>query len=163
MKLAGEIVTKGLCNFYNIPYSIIRPSAVYGPTDMNRRVSQIFVESAFKDKLIEIEGKNEKLDFTYIEDLVQGIILTMKSPKSRNEIFNLTYGNSRSIQDLADVMRDNFDEVQIENVERDELMPFRGTLSVDKARKLIGYSPQNPIEIGFKKYIEWYRDVYREV
>ena len=41
MKLAGEIVTKGLCGFYNIPYTIIRPSAVYGPTDMNNRVANI--------------------------------------------------------------------------------------------------------------------------
>ena len=38
MKHAGEIITKGLCNYYNIPYTIIRPSAVYGPTDMNQRV-----------------------------------------------------------------------------------------------------------------------------
>ena len=42
MKLAGEVATKGLCNFYGIPYTIIRPSAVYGPTDMNQRVTQIF-------------------------------------------------------------------------------------------------------------------------
>ena len=74
----------------------------------------------------------------------------------------MTYGRSRSIQDLAGVMRDNFSEVQVENVKRDELMPFRGTLSVDKARKRLGYSPKNPIEIGFKKYIDWYRDLYRE-
>jgi nucleoside-diphosphate-sugar epimerase len=36
-------------------------------------------------------------------------------------------------------------------------MPFRGTLSVDKARKLFGYAPANPIEVGIPKYIEWYR------
>ena len=40
MKLSGEIVTRGLCNFIQFHFSIIRPSAVYGPTDMNRRVSQ---------------------------------------------------------------------------------------------------------------------------
>ena len=64
MKLAGEIVTKGLCNYYNIPYTIIRPSAVYGPTDMNNRVSQIFINKAIKGEMIKIQGKNEKLDFT---------------------------------------------------------------------------------------------------
>ena len=50
MKLAGEVVTEGLCRLHNIPYTIIRPSAVYGPKDMNRRVSQIFIENAFKKK-----------------------------------------------------------------------------------------------------------------
>ena len=56
MKLAGEIVTKGL-GFYNIPYTIIRPSAVYGPTDMNNRVTQIFINKAFKSETINIQGK----------------------------------------------------------------------------------------------------------
>ena len=54
MKLAGEIVTKGLCKEYNIPYNIIRPSAVYGPTDMNYRVSQYFIEKAFLKEKISI-------------------------------------------------------------------------------------------------------------
>ena len=43
MKLAGEIITKGISKLNNIPYTIIRPSAVYGPTDMNLRVSQYFI------------------------------------------------------------------------------------------------------------------------
>ena len=46
MKYSGEIITKGMCKLYNLPFSIIRPSAVYGPMDMNRRVTQIFIEAA---------------------------------------------------------------------------------------------------------------------
>mgnify|MGYP001971164603 CR=1 FL=1 len=75
MKLAGEIITKGLCSFYNIPYTIIRPSAVYGPTDMNQRVTQIFLEKALKGEQLKIQGKDEKLDFTFVEDLANGCIL----------------------------------------------------------------------------------------
>jgi len=36
-------------------------------------------------------------------------------------------------------------------------MPFRGTMNVDKARNLLGYDPQNPIEVGIDKYVQWYR------
>ena len=54
MKLAGEIVTRGLGKYYNIPFTIVRPSAVYGPTDMNNRVSQIFIEKAQKGQTIKI-------------------------------------------------------------------------------------------------------------
>ena len=43
-KLTGEILTKSYANTYGFDYVMIRPSAVYGPTDSNRRVSQIFVE-----------------------------------------------------------------------------------------------------------------------
>ena len=58
MKLAGEIITKGLCNYY-INFTTIRPSAVYGPTDMNQ-ISQIFIEKAIKGKkfLFKVKMKN---------------------------------------------------------------------------------------------------------
>lgn len=75
MKYCGEKITEGLCKLYGLKYSIIRPSAVYGPTDMNRRVSQLFIEGARKNKKLIVEGEEEKLDFTYIEDLVDGLIL----------------------------------------------------------------------------------------
>ena len=76
MKLSGEVITKGLGGFFDIPVTIVRPSAVYGPTDMNRRVSQIFVEKAFKGEKISIQGADELLDFTYIKDAANGLVCT---------------------------------------------------------------------------------------
>ena len=100
MKLAGEIVTKKLFNFYKIKYNIIRPSAVYGPTDMNRRVSQIFIEKALKEELINIQGSNEKLDFTYVKDIAKGFVLSAINKNVNNEIFNITSGNTKSLKEL---------------------------------------------------------------
>ena len=104
MKLAGEIVTKGLCAFYNIPYTIIRPSAVYGPTDMNNRVTQIFINKALKGEIINIQGKNEKLDFTFAEDLASGCILASTQKKGENQIFNITYGKSETLLKFVKVV-----------------------------------------------------------
>ncbi len=81
----------------------------------------------------------------------------IENPAAENQTFNLTYGSSRSIKELVEVIRKEFPNVKIENVVRDHLMPFRGTLSVDKARRTFGYEPKNPIEIGLPKYIDWYR------
>jgi len=99
------------------------------------------------------------LDFTYIDDLVEGVCLTITKPAARNQVFNMTYGSSRSIQDLVDIVKEHFPDVQVESIERDNLMPFRGTLSVAKAARLLGYAPKNPIEVGFPKYIRWYRSL----
>jgi nucleoside-diphosphate-sugar epimerase len=49
----------------------------------------------------------------------------------------------------------------VKNVERDRLMPTRGTLSVEKATRLLGYQPKNPVDVGFPKYVEWYLDMER--
>jgi len=108
---------------------------------------------------LRVEGDgDEKLDFTYIDDLVQGVALAIQMPTARNQIFNLTFGQSRSISDLVDIMKQHFPQVKVQYIERDNLMPFRGTLSVQKARDLLGYQPSNPIDVGFPKYIEWYRE-----
>ena len=67
MKLAGEILTRVYAKRYGIAYTIIRPSAVYGPTDNNRRVIQIFLENAFAGEPIYINrGSDTVLDFTYV-------------------------------------------------------------------------------------------------
>ena len=66
VKLAGEIITKGMCKQYNIPYTIIRPSAAYGPTDMNQRVTQYFIEKAMAGEELTIH-EDEKLDYTIVD------------------------------------------------------------------------------------------------
>ncbi|MBN2734996.1 MAG: NAD(P)-dependent oxidoreductase [Methanomicrobiaceae archaeon] len=160
LKVAGERMVVAYNQVFNLPYTIIRPSALYGPRCVSRRVGQIFIENAMKGKNLRIDGDgNERLDFTYVDDLVSGIIQVIRHPAARKEIFNLTYGESRSLNDLSEIILKEFPGVDTQYVERDNLMPFRGTLSVDKARKLIGYNPQNPIEIGFPKYIQWYKSL----
>ena len=99
MKLAGEIVTRGLANFYDIPFTIIRPSAVYGPTDMNRRVVQIFIEKAIKGETIDVQGADERLDFTNVRDVARGFVEAATNANAVGETFNITNGNSRTLLD----------------------------------------------------------------
>lgn len=163
LKLAGEKMVIAYQQVFGLTYTIVRPSALYGPRCVSRRVGQIFIESALQDLPLRVDGDGEeKLDFTYIDDLVQGIALAIREPAARNEIFNLTYGSARSIRDLVDVIKSEFPKVKVDYVERDKLMPFRGTLNVDKARRLLGYAPSNPIDVGVRKYIEWYRALVAE-
>tara|TARA_B100000989_G_scaffold195635_1_gene147666 strand:+ start:1298 stop:2284 length:987 start_codon:yes stop_codon:yes gene_type:complete len=155
MKLAGEIITKGISRLNNIPYTIIRPSAVYGPTDMNRRVSQIFIESAFKDKLIEIEGKNEKLDFTFIEDLAKGCVLAGTKKKGINQTFNITYGKGQTLYSYVINLKRFFPNLKFKIKPKDITKPSRGTLSINKARKLLNFNPKYNLRVGIKKYVEY--------
>jgi len=158
LKLGGEKLVIAYQQVFDLPYTIIRPSALYGPRCVSRRVIQIFIENALSGQKLRIDGDgSEKLDFTYIDDLVQGVCLSIQKPEARNQVFNLTYGSSRSIADMAAVIKKHFPEVEMESVPRDHLMPFRGTMNVDKARNLLGYDPQNPIEVGIDKYVQWYR------
>ena len=155
VKLAGEKITEGLCRTYNIPYNIVRPSAVYGPTDINRRVSQIFIDNALKNKDLEIYGgESEMLDFTYVSDIAEGFILSAFTEVS-GETFNITGGNARSLLDYANILKSYLPDIKINLHPRDETLPKRGTLSIEKATKILGYSPKYDLEKGIKEYISF--------
>ena len=158
MKYSGEIITKGLCKLYNIPFTIIRPSAVYGPTDMNRRVSQVFIEAAINNKEIYVEGPNEKLDFTYIDDLVDGLILAGIKSSAKNETFNMTFGKGRKLIDFVNILKKYFPNLKIKIKPKDKTKPSRGTLSVSKAKKLLNYKPKISIEKGVEKYLRFLKN-----
>ena len=159
LKFGGEKLVIAYNQAFDIPYTIIRPSALYGERCVSRRVGQIFIENALHGMEITIAGDgNDRLDFTYIDDLVDGIIKTIDNKNSRNEIFNLTYGDSRSLGDMANIIKGHFLDVNVNYIPKDKLTPDRGTLSVEKAKQLIGYDPKWPIENGLEKYINWYKE-----
>ena len=104
-----------------------------------------------------------RLDFTYIDDLVSGIVCVLSEETAKNQIFNLTYGESRSVKQMTEIVAEHFPDTTISYLPKDELMPDRGTLSVDKARRMIGYDPQYPLEIGFVNYINWYQELFKQL
>jgi len=161
LKLAGEKLVIAYNQVFNLPYTIVRPSALYGERCVSQRVSQIFIENAIKKENIIIQGDgSDSLDFTYIQDLTDGIKKIIESDNSINQVFNITYGECRSINQLAKIIQEQFPEIKIiYQLKKDSLMPERGTLIVDKAKKLIDYHPVYPIETGLRNYIKWYKEI----
>jgi len=157
LKVAGEKIVIGYHQVFDLPYTIVRPSALYGPRCVSRRVGQVFIENALEGLPLRVEGDgSDRLDFTYIDDLVSGLVGVIGHPAAYNQTFNLTYGAGRSIAEVAEIVCARFPEIEVQRTERDRLMPERGTLSVAKARELLGYRPEYPIEMGFDRYVDWY-------
>lgn len=160
LKYAGEKIVKAYKDVFNLDFTIIRPSALYGERCVSRRVTQLFLENIFSKNEITVHGDgNEKLDFTYIDDLCQGVIKIIENQNSKNQIFNITYGQGRSITELTKILKTTFPSLKIQYKERDKLMPIRGSLSIEKAKKLLDYQPHFRLEEGYMRYIEWYKEV----
>ncbi len=158
-KLMGEHLIRTYNTQYGLGTTIIRPSALYGERCISRRVSQIFLENALTGKSLRLEGGGDgKLDFTYIIDLVQGLVraLALHDSPADSNTFNITYGNARSIRDLADIIQSIVPNVIIENYPRAVDKPIRGTLSIERAQSILGFKPEWALDIGYKKYCEWY-------
>ena len=157
LKYSGEKLLIAYNQVFGLKYSIIRPSALYGERCVSRRVSQVFIENAINSKNLEINGDGQdSLDFTYIDDLINGVELVIKNKSSLGQTFNITFGKSEKIINLAKYIANKFN-VKINFKKRDKLMPKRGTLDISKAKKLINYSPIFNIYKGIDKYIDWYK------
>jgi len=161
LKFGGEKLVIAYNQVFDLPYTIIRPSALYGERCVSRRVGQIFIESALQGQNISVSGDgNDKLDFTYIDDLVQGLIKLVGNENSKNKVFNLTFGESRSLNEMLTILKEHFPDISIHYLPKNKLMPDRGTLSIENAKNIFNYQPQYPLEKGFVKYIEWYKDFF---
>jgi nucleoside-diphosphate-sugar epimerase len=158
LKLSGEQMVKAYNNTFDLPYTIIRPSALYGERCISRRVGQVFLENAVHGEEITIAGDGkDQLDFTFIKDLIEGVKNIIENENAINETFNITYGESRTVGDMARIIDKLFPGVNIKYVPKDKLTPDRGTLLIDKARRLIGYNPQYHLEKGYVEYVNWYK------
>jgi nucleoside-diphosphate-sugar epimerase len=161
LKFSGEKMVIAYNQVFGLPYTIMRPSALYGERCVSRRVGQVFIENAIQGLDLQISGDgSDRLDFTYIDDVIQGVVKAIERPEARNQVFNLTFGGSRSISQMVDILRGEFRGITVKSTPKDKLMPDRGTLSIDKARKLLGYEPGYPLETGFPRYIEWYKNLF---
>jgi nucleoside-diphosphate-sugar epimerase len=160
LKVAGEKMVIAYNQVFEMPYTIIRPSALYGPRCVSRRVGQIFIENALEGKTLRVDGQGEeKVDFTYVGDLVDGVIAAIESEAARGEIFNMTAGRGRTLAELVSFVQRRFPEIEVEYIERDALRPFRGGLSIEKARTTLGYDGKTPLERGLDEYIDWYNEL----
>jgi nucleoside-diphosphate-sugar epimerase len=155
-KLAGEVIVETFSRGQGLPYAIVRPSAVYGPTDMNDRIVQRFVECALWNRpLTIVDPEHTVLDFSYVKDVAQGLVKTLLSPVT-NETFNITAGEGRTLSDLYELLRVQFPDMPVEvSMRTDDFRPKRGALDVSKARSILGYEPQYPLERGVQEYVEF--------
>jgi UDP-glucose 4-epimerase len=155
MKLAGENCALGLGRTFGINVAAVRPSAVYGPTDANRRVTQIFLESARKGERLTVHGEDDALDFTYVEDCAAGFVLAAVRKEAIGEVFNITAGHGVKLVELAELLKKHFPALQYDVLPRDATRPKRGPLSIEKASKLLGFTPKYDIKAGFEAYIDF--------
>jgi nucleoside-diphosphate-sugar epimerase len=156
-KAASEDLVTGFGGARGIRSTIIRPSAVYGFGDLNRRVSQVFLEKILHGQKITANNPDVTfLDFTYVQDLVEGAYRAiLQLSKGLTGTFNITTGNARSISELIDIMSMRyFPDIEVEIIKTRSFRPNRGSLDINKARTLLGYEPKWSLETGMAEYID---------
>ena len=155
MKLAGEWLVRDYSRRTGMAHTILRPSAVYGPLDVEDRVVSKFLLGAMRGEAIPVRGNLEELDFTFVSDAAEGIAKAAVSDDTHNTTYNITRGRSRTLLEAAELAVRIAGQGTIEVEVADENFPSRGQLNTQRAHLDFGYRPKVDIEQGFQEYYEW--------
>ncbi len=179
-KKANELMAHCYAHLYRIPCTGLRFFTVYGPWGRPDMALFIFTKAILEGKPIEVYNNGKmKRDFTYIDDIVEGILRTLDHPAKPNSawsgeqpdpgtssaparIYNI--GNHQPVELL------HFIEVLEQALGKKadkKLMPMQAGdvpatyADVDDLSRDVGFKPSTPIEAGIPRFVEWYREFYR--
>lgn len=163
-KMTGEMY----CNFYAHHYGMkivnCRFFNSYGPGEVPGQYHNVipnFIYWAMKGQSLPITGTGEETrDFSYVLDLVQGLIKSGYYEEAVGENFNLAAGREISIKDMALLVNEttgNKADLIFKPRRKWDTKP-RLLASIEKAQKLINYQPMVEFKVGFLKNIEWFKD-----
>ena len=155
MKLAGEWLVKDYSRRGYFNHTIIRPSAVYGPLDVEDRVIAKFMLTAMRGGMLNVNGANETLDFTYVDDAADGIVAAALSDNTHDKTYNITKSHSRTLLEAAELAVKIVGKGTISVRDKDADFPSRGALNIDAAKNDFGYNPKVDVEEGFQAYYDW--------
>ncbi len=157
-KVAGEALVHSYYQCYRLDFVIFRFSNVYGMYDGSDRVIPLFIERAKRDEDLIVFGKEKQLDFTYIDDCVNGIRLALQNfEKVKNDVFNLANGKGTTLLEVAQLIREMTDsksKIILKENRTGEVVRF--IADINKAKARLGYEPEITIIEGVKKSIAWY-------
>jgi nucleoside-diphosphate-sugar epimerase len=155
MKLAGEWLVRDYSRRTNLVHTIIRPSAVYGPLDVEDRVISKFLLTALKGGVLKVNGEQETLDFTYVDDAADGIVAAALSDNTENKTYNITKSHSVTLLKAAQMAIKLAGSGTLEVRRKDADFPSRGALNIDAAKQDFGFNPKVDVEEGFQNYYNW--------
>lgn len=158
VKYSCEILTSAWGKRFSIPYTIIRPIAAYGPSDLNGKLSMQNIKRAIDSGELYIMGEMDEVsDYTFVDDLADGLILALFSKRAVNETFNLSSGQGVTISEILNIYnRKGFHVVPI-LAPKLRSRPKRGYLSIKKAKTILGYDPKMSLSDGLDECIEYIR------
>ena len=159
-KRANELTAHCYSHLYGLPCSALRFFTVYGPWGRPDMALFIFTKAILAGTSIDVfNNGNMRRNFTYIDDIVKGVLLTLDNPVPY-EIYNI--GNSRAemLLDFIHEIEKNCDKKAIINYL--PMQPGDVPVTVADIEKLgkLGYAPSTNIDVGIKNFVEWYKGYY---
>lgn len=168
-KLLGELYLNFYCSHHKTPAVSARLFNVYGPGELPglyRNVIPNFFFCAMQGQPLPVTGTGtETRDFTYVGDIVRGLLRCGLLPEAAGEAINLASGIETTIQNIAEQINSLTGNSAgiIYKDRRPWDKHLRRVASIEKGRVILGYEPATPIAEGLKNTLDWFREHRTEI
>jgi UDP-glucuronate 4-epimerase len=163
-KVAGEFLCSTYSHLYGMRIVALRFFTVYGARQRPDLAIHQFTRKILAGQPIDQFGDGTtRRDYTYIDDIIQGIMAAFDYNGARYDLFNLGESETIQLKDLIAVI-----ETAVGKTAKINQLPEQPgdvpltCADISKARKLLGYNPTTPLSAGLPKFVEWFRNCSRD-
>ncbi len=157
-KAAGELLCHTFSHLYDLRTVCLRFFTVYGARQRPDLAIHKFSKLIWEGKPIQMFGDGTtRRDYTFVDDIIQGVRAAIDYDRSNYEIFNLGESQTIELKELIELIEQNIGKKAI--IERKPMQPGDVPLTfadISKARELLNYNPTTKIEQGIPKFVEWF-------
>ena len=158
-KGAGELLCHTYSHLYGLRCLCLRFFTVYGPRQRPDLAIHKFAKLISEHKPIPVFGDGTtRRDYTYVDDIIDGVIAAINYDKSEYEVFNLGESRTVELNELISLLEKELDTRAV--IDRQPTQPGdvpQTFADISKARALLGYAPKTQIEEGLHRFVDWFR------
>lgn len=162
-KKANELMAHTYSHLYKVPTSGLRFFTVYGPWGRPDMAPILFASAITEDRPIKVFNNGEmSRDFTYIDDIVQGIVITLNNPPSAEkeqplyQVYNIGNGSPVSLMEFIGTLEENLGKVAEKNMLPMQPGDVPRTWADTAHLNELGYQSTTSIQEGVKEFVDWY-------
>ena len=165
-KRSDELMSASYAHLYNLPQTGLRFFTVYGPWGRPDMAPFIFTKSIIEGSPVKVFNHGKmKRDFTYIDDIVSGVVATLDHPpgkESAHRLLNIGNNKSENLLDFIAVLENAIGKkAQLEMMDMQPGDVKETFADIDETTRITGYQPTTSIEAGLPKFVEWYKAYYK--
>lgn len=164
-KLAGEQICSNYSHLYGMRTINLRFFTVYGPRQRPDLAIHKFTKFIYQGKPIDQYGDGStRRDYTYIDDIIQGMMACLTYEGERCDVFNLGESQTTTLSELIEHIETALGKKAVINRMPEQPGDVPLTYAdISKPRALLGYNPTTKIREGIPKFVEWFLDTQREL
>lgn len=163
-KKSDELISQSYAHLYNLPQTGLRFFTVYGPWGRPDMALWLFTEAIFNKRPIKVFNYGDmRRDFTYIDDIVQGVLAALRNPptadsKTPHRVYNLGNNRAEPLLRLIEIIEETLGEKATKIMSPMQPGDVKETYAdLSKIKYELGYQPATTIDVGVPLFVEWYK------